>query len=103
MIVVRTDIPNAYFATHVGDIGIAAARSQYRAWQMITMAARWSTPMTIKTSHPKVSILKNGRAVFNIKGNSYRLVCQINYLAGTVEIRFFGSHADYDTINAETV
>ncbi|GEM_PF-1336840 len=103
MIVVRTDIPNACFTAHAGDAGIAAARSQYRAWQMIAIAARWTTPMAVKTSHPKASILKNGRVVFNIKGNSYRLVCQVNYLAGTVEIRFFGSHADYDTINAETV
>jgi len=51
----------------------------------------------------KASIFKNGRVVFNIKGDSYRLVCQINYSAGTIEIRVFGSHADYDTINAETV
>ncbi len=103
MIVVRTDLPNAYFAIHAGDAGIAAARSQYRAWQMMTTAARWTTPMAVKVSHPKASILKNGRVVFNIKGNSYRLICQINYQAGTVEIRFFGSHADYDTINVESV
>ncbi|MBY0431997.1 MAG: type II toxin-antitoxin system HigB family toxin [Rhodospirillales bacterium] len=103
MIVVRTDIPNAYFTARVGNAGIAAARNQYKAWQMIATASRWTTPMDVKTSHPKASVLKNGRVVFNIKGNSYRLVCQINYLAGTVEIRFFGSHADYDSINAETV
>jgi len=103
MIVVRTDIPNAYFAAHAGDAGIAAARSQYRAWQMIATTAQWTNPMALKSSHPKASILKNGRVVFNIKGNSYRLVCHINYQAGTVEIRFFGTHADYDTISAESV
>lgn len=103
MIVVRTDIPNAYFKAHAGDAGIAAARSQFRAWQTIATAARWTTPIEVKASHPKASILKDGRVVFNIKGNSYRLVCQVNYHAGTVEIRFFGDHSDYDTINAETV
>lgn len=103
MIVVRTDIPQAYFTAHTGVAGIAAAQGQYRAWLSIAKAARWTSPMQVKSSHPKASVLKNGRVVFNIKGNSYRLVCQINYQAGTVEIRFFGSHPEYDAINAETV
>lgn len=103
MIVVRTDIPQAYFTAHTGVAGIAAAQGQYRAWLSIAKAARWASPMQVKSSHPKASVLKNGRVVFNIKGNSYRLVCQINYQAGAVEIRFFGSHSEYDAINAETV
>ena len=41
--------------------------------------------------------------MFNIKGNDFRLVAQINYRAGTVEIRFFGTHGEYDGIDAETV
>ncbi len=72
-------------------------------WLAITMGADWSNPQDVKQSHPKASILKSGRVVFNIKGNSYRLVCRVNYGAGTVEIRFFGNHADYDGIDAGTV
>jgi mRNA-degrading endonuclease HigB of HigAB toxin-antitoxin module len=49
------------------------------------------------------SILKRGRVVFNIKANDYRLVKQVNYVAGTVEIRFIGTHAEYDRIDAEVV
>ena len=41
--------------------------------------------------------------MFNIKGNSYRLVAALQYRAGVVVIRFFGSHAEYDQIDAERV
>ena len=41
--------------------------------------------------------------VFNIKGNDYRLVARLNYPAGVLAIRFFGTHAEYDKIDAETV
>jgi mRNA interferase HigB len=57
----------------------------------------------VKASYPKASILKAGRVVFNIKGNDFRLVARIQYQAGALAIRFFGSHAEYDKINAETV
>ena len=48
-------------------------------------------------------MLKGGRVVFNIKGNDYRLVAQVNYRAETVEIRFLGSHRQYDRIDAQTI
>jgi mRNA interferase HigB len=57
----------------------------------------------VKVSHPRASILKGGRVVFNIKGNDHRLVAAVQYQAGVVVIRFFGSHAEYDRIDAETV
>ena len=57
----------------------------------------------LKRSHPKVSILKGGRVVFNIKGNDYRLVAAIKYPAGVMVIRFFGTHSEYDKIDAENV
>jgi mRNA interferase HigB len=56
-----------------------------------------------KASHPKVSILKGSRVVFKIKGNDYRLVATVQYQAGVLVIRFFGTHAEYDKIDAETV
>jgi len=69
----------------------------------IAGAAQWRNPEDVKSSHPKASILKSGRAVFNIKGNDYRLVTAIQYRAGVLVIRFFGSHAEYDEIDAETI
>lgn len=103
VIVVRRDIPAAYFAARPGAKGLDAAVRQYRAWLAIAGGANWRRPAEVQMSHPKASILKAGRVVFNIKGNDFRLVCQINYAAGTVEIRFFGSHSEYDRINAELV
>ncbi len=63
----------------------------------------WRTPQDVKTAHPKASILKSGRVVFNIKANDYRLVAVVQYEAGVLMIRFFGSHEDCDKINAETI
>jgi mRNA-degrading endonuclease HigB of HigAB toxin-antitoxin module len=54
-------------------------------------------------SHPKASILKGGRVVFNIKANDYRLIAMVQYRDGVLMIRFFGSHEDYDKVDAETV
>jgi mRNA interferase HigB len=83
--------------------GIKAARSQYEAWLDIVTRASWHNPEDVKASYSKASILKAGRVVFNIKGNDYRLVAALQYRAGVLAIRFFGSHAEYDRIDAETV
>jgi mRNA interferase HigB len=52
---------------------------------------------------PKASILKNGRVVFNIKANDYRLIAVVQYQNDIMMIRFFGSHEECDKIDAETV
>jgi mRNA interferase HigB len=92
-----------YFADRTGQKGIRAARSQYDVWLAIAGHAQWSNPQDVKASHPKASILKGSRVVFNIKGNDYRLVAAVQYQAGVTVIRFFGTHAEYDEIDAETV
>jgi len=103
MIVIGTDVVERYFAARGGHRGIKAARAQYDAWRAIAVSAQWKTPQEVKKAHPRVSILKNGRVVFNIKANDYRLVAVVKYASGVVMIRFFGSHEDYDKIDAETV
>jgi mRNA interferase HigB len=103
MIVIGTDAVEVYFARRAGHKGIRAAWSQYDAWLEIVARADWRNPEDIKRSYPKASILKAGRVVFNIKGNDYRLVARVQYQAGILAIRFFGTHAEYDEIDAETV
>lgn len=103
MIVIRRDIVERYIERIAGGEGVRALKRAYWGWFEIVSTSLWRTPIEVKRSHPKASILKRGRAVFNIKGNDYRLVAQINYRAETLEIRFFGSHAEYDKIDAETI
>ncbi len=103
MIVIGTEIAERYFKSRAGHQGIKAARAQYDAWLSIAGRAEWYGPEDVRRAHPKASILKAGRAVFNIKGNDYRLVAAIKYQAGVLMIRFFGTHAEYDEIDAETV
>jgi len=70
---------------------------------VIAASAQWKTPQDIKKAHPKASILKAGRVVFNIKANDYRLIAVVQYENGVMMIRFFGSHEEYDQVDAETV
>lgn len=103
MIVIGTEFVQRYFAARAGHKAIKAARSQYDVWMAIASQAQWRTPDDVKRSHPKASILKGGRVVFNIKGNDFRLVAAIKYSAGVLAIHFFGTHAEYDQIDAENV
>jgi mRNA interferase HigB len=103
MIVIGTDIVEAYFKSRAGHRGIKAARSQYDAWLAIAGAVDWKAPEVVKKAHPKASVLKGGRVVFNIKANDYRSIALIQYVDGVLMIRFFGSNEEYDGIDAETV
>src|SRR5579862_4123158 len=47
--------------------------------------------------------VKGGRVVFNVKGNEYRVIAAIDYERGAVFIKFVGTHAEYDKVDAETV
>jgi mRNA interferase HigB len=74
-----------------------------KAWFKVASESAWSSPQDIKAQYKNASILKDGRAVFNIAGNKYRLVVWINYDYGVVYIRFIGTHREYDAINAQTI
>jgi len=101
MIVIGTDVVERYFTNRRGQKGLKAARSQYDVWLAIAAHANWRNPEDVKAAHPKASIAS--RVVFNIKSNDFRLVAAVRYQAGVVVIRFFGTHAEYDEIDAETI
>jgi mRNA interferase HigB len=103
MIVVGSDVVERYLAARPGHRGIKAARAQYDAWRAIAETSQWRTPQEVKKSHPKASILKGGRVVFNIKANDYRLITLMHYESGIVMIRYFGTHQEYDEVDAERV
>jgi len=102
MIVIGADEVENYLANHAGHKGIKVARAQYQAWLDIVIRAEWRNPEDVKAAYPKASILKAGQVVFNIKGNDYRLIARVQYQAGVLMIRFFGTHAEYAEIDAET-
>ena len=66
-------------------------------------AATWSQLGDIKARYASASILKSRRVVFNIKGNDYRLIVAVAYRFGAVYIKFIGTHAQYDAVDANTV
>ena len=73
------------------------------AWYREVEKADWDTPAKVKTRYRAASIVGGNRVVFNIKGNKYRLVVKVNYPYRVVYIRFVGTHAGYDKIDAEEV
>jgi mRNA interferase HigB len=81
----------------------ADAREPTLAWYQQVRNADWATPAAIKRDVRNVSILKDGRAVFNVAGNKYRVVVWINYPYRVVYIRFIGMHRQYDRIDAQTI
>jgi mRNA interferase HigB len=74
-----------------------------KTWYDTAKKADWKSPSDIKRVYANASILKNGRAVFNIKGNSYRLVVKFNYEKQWAFIRFIGTHSHYDKIDANNI
>jgi len=74
-----------------------------RGWYVEASAAQWSTPADIKAAHRSASFLSNNRVIFNIKGNDFRLVVAVRYTQKILFIRFVGTHAEYDRINAEII
>lgn len=79
------------------------SEQQLKAWYQEATKARWKTPNEIKKEYPFASIIAEKRVVFNIKGNHYRLIVKINFDYGMVWVRFIGTHAEYDQINAKTI
>ena len=79
------------------------AREPLMAWYREARKADWATPADVKAAFRSARILKDGRAVFNIAGNKYRVVVWINYPYRVVYVRFVGTHRQYDDIDAQTV
>jgi mRNA interferase HigB len=82
---------------------VADAREPLMAWFRQVWRADWAKPADVKRDVRSASILKDGRAVFNVAGNKYRLVVWINYPYRVVYIRFIGTHRQYDAIDAQSI
>jgi len=81
----------------------ADSEQQLTSWYRETEKAEWNSINKLKTEYPNASILKDNRIVFNIKGNNYRLIVKFNFEFQICWIRFIGTHAEYDKINANEI
>lgn len=74
-----------------------------KAWFAEARLAKWTCPQDVKNQYANASIIGNNRVVFNIKGNDYRLIVGIAYKIEVVYVKFIGTHAEYDKVDAATV
>jgi mRNA interferase HigB len=81
----------------------ADSKQYLKTWYDTAKSAKWLSPNDVKQAYINASILKDSRVVFTIKGNSHPLLVKFNYKKQLVFIRFIGTHAEYDKINADTI
>ncbi len=79
------------------------AEQYLKTWYDTAMSSKWNTPNDVKQTYANASFLKDNRIVFNIKGNSFRLVAKFNFEKQWIFIRFIGTHTAYNKIDANTI
>ena len=72
-------------------------------WFHFCKKQTWTTPQEVKDTLSHVSFVGDNRIIFNIKGNSYRVICAMDYSRQSMFIKFVGTHAEYDAIDVEVV
>ena len=81
----------------------ADSEGALQSWHDEAINANWKTPQDIKDQYRSASVCGNNRIAFNIAGNKYRLIVEMQYRAGIAWVKFVGTHAQYDKINVENV
>ncbi|MFC4871958.1 type II toxin-antitoxin system HigB family toxin [Negadavirga shengliensis] len=79
------------------------AKSSIETWRAIAKNAEWQKPSDVVRDFPDADPVKNNRVVFNIARNKYRFIVQISYIRQWVFIKFIGTHAEYDKVDANTI
>jgi mRNA interferase HigB len=74
-----------------------------RAWYHDVKNADWKNPNELKEQYKSASIIGDGRVVYNIKDNTYRLVVAIDFDFQIAFVRFIGTHSQYDKIDVKTI
>ena len=93
------------YLTRFDDFGRthANASKSFATWKNVVLLAIWKTKQDVLFDFPKAKMIKNNRARFEIVHNTYRFIAHIHYEEQFVEIRFIGTHNEYDRIDRETI
>ena len=97
MLIVYLEKLNVFAKNH------ANARKSIATWVSTTEEVTWNSKQDVLKDFPKAKMIANNRARFEIVHNTYRLIVKINYDAQIVQIRFIGTHTEYDRIDPETI
>ena len=81
----------------------AQAPKPLNKWIEVVKAAQWKNHTELKATFPSADYVKNGRYVFNIGGNKYRVVTVVIFIGGVMNIRFVGTHSEYERIDCSTI
>jgi mRNA interferase HigB len=80
-----------------------SATGSLSAWIYEVQYSTWNNVNELKAKYRNASIINSKRVVFNIKGNDFRLVVDVEYKLKIVFIVWFGTHKEYDKIDVNTV
>jgi len=84
-------------------IKYAVVRMSLQRWIDIVREAQWKSHHDIKIDFPSADYVGNGRYIFNIKGNNYRIIAVVVFIGGYLNIRFIGTHAEYSKVDCKTI
>jgi len=97
MLILKLHLLDAFKKKH------ADAKKSLDAWVTLVRKAKWAKSQDIMQEFPTAKIVTANRARFKIVGNKYRLIIEVEFLDQYVDIRFVGTHAEYDKIDAKTI
>jgi mRNA interferase HigB len=92
MVVISDGTLRSFFELH------ADAEDALNNWYRLTIMANWANYHEVKKMFNAVDAIGNDRYVFNIRGNTYRIVAMKFFDVRTVYVRFIGTHAEYDKL-----
>jgi mRNA interferase HigB len=97
MIIANTELLDAFVQKHAQYAG------PLNKWVEKVKSTTWQNHSELKQTFPSADYVKNGRYVFNIGGNNYRVIAVVIFIGGVMNIRFVGTHPEYDKIDSSTI
>ena len=80
-----------------------AALTPLLSWHKDFSKSKFQNFNELKMVYKNASILSNGRVIFNIKGNTFRLIISMDFRRQAAYVIWFGTHNEYDKIDAATI